>query len=173
VIKVLVSSCLLGERVRYHGDDARCTSEILERWAAEGRIVAACPETTAGLPVPRPPAEIGGGDGRDVLAGRVRVGDSTGKDVTEILLKGARATLELAQANDVKLAVLKDGSPSCAVTYVHDGTFRGQRDPGLGVTAALLAQAGIALFNEKQLAEAAAYAETLEAGLGARDADDP
>jgi len=163
VIRVLVSSCLLGERVRYHGDDARCSSEILDRWKAEGRIVPACPETAAGLPVPRPPAEIGGGDGRDVLASRVRVGDMAGRDVTELFLSGARSTLELALANGVRLAVLKDGSPSCAVTYIHDGTFRNQRDPGLGVTAALLAQNGIELFNEHQLEQAAAHLESLEA----------
>lgn len=163
MIKVLVSSCLLGEPVRYHGGDAHCPSTILDRWRAEGRLVPACPETAAGLPVPRPPAEITGGDGAAVLQGDAFVGDGTGADVTALFVRGARTTLELAVAHGVRLAVLKDGSPSCATSYIHDGSFRGQRAAGHGVTAAVLSQAGIRLFNERQLEEAAAYLEGLEA----------
>ena len=153
----------MGEAVRYHGGDAPCTSGILDRWRAEGRLVVACPETAAGVPVPRPAAEIAGGDGSAVLRGEASVGDSTGADVTAVFLRGARLTLELAVANGVGLAVLKDGSPSCATTYIHDGTFRQQRDRGQGVTAALLSQAGIRLFNERQLEQADAYLRELEA----------
>jgi uncharacterized protein YbbK (DUF523 family) len=147
VIKVLVSSCLLGEPVRYHGGAATLESGVLDRWRAEGRVVAACPEVAGGLSVPRAPAEITGGDG-----------DS----VTAAFLAGARRTLDLARAAGVGLAVLKDGSPSCGTTYVYDGTFRGQRSAGRGLTAALLAQNGIPVFSERQLAEAAAYVESLE-----------
>jgi uncharacterized protein YbbK (DUF523 family) len=162
VIRVLVSSCLLGEPVRYHGGDALCPSSILDRWREEGRLVPVCPETAAGLPVPRPPAEIIGGDGAAVLRRAAQVGDGTGTDVTEAFLRGAHAALEAARAHDIRLAVLKDGSPSCATSYIYDGSFRGQRDAGQGVTAALLAQAGIRLFSERQLAEAAEYLESLE-----------
>jgi uncharacterized protein YbbK (DUF523 family) len=162
MIKILVSSCLLGEAVRYHGGDARCESEVLQRWKAEGRLVSVCPETAAGLPVPRPPAEITGGDGTAVLKGEAFVSDSTGTDITAPFLQGGRAVLETAVAHGVRLAILKDGSPSCATTYIHDGTFRSQRWPGLGVTAALLAEVGIRLFNERQVEEAAAYLATLE-----------
>jgi uncharacterized protein YbbK (DUF523 family) len=162
MIKVLVSACLLGERVRYHGEDAPCPSEILDRWKAEGRLVSACPEMAGGLPVPRPPAEITGGDGYAVLKQEAIVGDSTGVDVTEAFLLGARATLELALASGARLAVLKDGSPSCATSYIHDGSFRGQRGPGQGVTTALLSQAGIRVFSERQLEDAAAYLLALE-----------
>lgn len=63
--RVLVSACLLGERVRYDGRDARASSPILTRWLAEGRVVPFCPEVAAGLGVPRPAAEIQGGAVRD------------------------------------------------------------------------------------------------------------
>lgn len=168
MIRVLVSSCLLGEPVRYHGGDAPCPSPILERWKTEGRLVPACPEIAAGLPVPRPPAEIAGGDGVSVLKGDAVVGDLSGTDVTAKFVQGARATLELALAHGVRLAILKDGSPSCATSYVYDGTFRGQRGGGQGVTAALLSEAGIRAFSERQLEEAAAYLETLESEPGDR-----
>lgn len=162
MIRVLVSSCLLGEPVRYHGGDALCESGVLARWRLEGRLVPICPETAAGLPVPRPPAEIAGGDGAAVLRGEAQVGDSTGTDVTTAFLSGARTALDAALATGARLAVLKDGSPSCATTYIHDGSFRGQRDRGMGVTAAMLAHAGIRLFNERQLDEAARYLESIE-----------
>ena len=163
MIRVLVSSCLLGEPVRYHGGDAHCPSEILDRWRAEGRLVSACPETAGGLPVPRPPAEIAGGDGNAVLRGDAYVGDITGADVTAAFVAGARATRETAAAQGIRLAVLKDGSPSCATRYIHDGSFRAQRCPGQGVTAAMLSQAGVRLFNENELEQAAAYLDSLEA----------
>jgi uncharacterized protein YbbK (DUF523 family) len=162
MIKVLVSACLLGERVRYHGGDASCSNEILDRWKGEGRLVSVCPEVAGGLPVPRPPAEIAGGDGHAVLTGEGCVGDGTGADVTEAFLRGARATLDAAIAGGARLAVFKDGSPSCASTYIHDGTFRGQRCRGQGVTTAMLVEAGIPVFNESQLGDAAAYLQDLE-----------
>jgi uncharacterized protein YbbK (DUF523 family) len=56
--KVLISGCLVGLKVRYHGGDALCNSQIIDRWAKEGRIVSICPEVSAGLPVPRPSSEI-------------------------------------------------------------------------------------------------------------------
>lgn len=162
-----MSACLLGERVRYHGDDAALESDVLARWRAEGRVVPACPETSAGLPVPRPPAEILGGDGDAVIDGKAPVGDGTGADVTAQFLAGGRATVGLARMQGVRLAVLKDGSPSCGSTYVHDGTFRGQRSVGHGVTTALLLRDGIRVFNERQMAEAAAYLASLEAASAA------
>jgi uncharacterized protein YbbK (DUF523 family) len=166
MIKVLISSCLLGERVRYHGGDALLASGVLERWRAEGRLVPVCPETAAGLPVPRPPAEILGGDGGGVLRGEVAVGDGSGKDVTAAFVAGARAALEAARTAGARLAILKDGSPSCATSYLYDGTFRGQRGAGQGVTAALLEQSGIRVFSERQVDEAAAYLASLEPPAG-------
>lgn len=173
MIKVLVSSCLLGERVRYHGGDASCPDEILDRWKQEGRLVPVCPEMAAGLPVPRPPAEIVGGDGNSVLTKEAYVGDFSGADVTDAYLRGARATLEAALASGVRLAVFKDGSPSCATTYLYDGSFRGQRSSGQGVATALLSQAGIRVFSERQLEDAAAYLQTLETEVKERASRQP
>ncbi len=163
MIRVLVSSCLLGEKVRYHGGDALCQSSILERWLAEGRVVPVCPETAAGLPVPRPPAEIAGGDGHAVLERRAAVADHTGSDVTASFIQGAHSALAAARSEGARLAVLKDGSPSCGSSYIFDGTFRGQRDHGQGVTAAALSRIGIRVFSERDLEDAARYLESLEA----------
>jgi uncharacterized protein YbbK (DUF523 family) len=151
MIKVLVSACLLGERVRYNGADARCASEVLERWAREGRLVPFCPEVAGGLPVPRPAAEIAGGDGGAVLRGAAPVRDPSGRDLTGFFLAGARGALAAAQAEGARLAILKEGSPSCGTAAIYDGTFTGTRRAGPGVTAALLEDNGIRVFSERQL----------------------
>ncbi len=154
---VLVSACLLGERVRYNGRDAQASSAILERWRAEGRLVPFCPEVAGGLGVPRPAAEIQGGGGADVLAGRARVVTAAGADVTHAFERGAQLALAEAIAHDVRVAILKDGSPSCGTGQIADGSFSGGRRDAAGVTAALLERHGIRVFSEHQLAEADAY----------------
>jgi len=162
MIKVLVSACLLGERVRYHGGDAASSDPVLERWQREGRLVPFCPEVAGGLPVPRPAAEIKGRGGGAVLAGRGRVVTSAGADVTDAFLAGARACLEAARRCGARVAVLKEGSPSCGTTQVYDGTFRARRRSGAGVAAALLAESGVQVFNESELEAARRYVAGLE-----------
>ncbi len=45
--KVLVSACLIGQKVRYDGSAKLAGHAIIERWHNEGRIVALCPEVAA------------------------------------------------------------------------------------------------------------------------------
>ena len=81
--RVLISSCLLGNPVRYDGRGVPHGDAILARWREEGRVVAVCPEVAGGMPIPRPPAEIDPGENAaSVLAGRARVVAVTGDDVT-------------------------------------------------------------------------------------------
>lgn len=162
MIRVLVSACLLGEPVRYNGDDARTEDAVLERWREEGRVVPFCPEVAGGLDVPRPPAEIDCGDGVTVLAGGARVVTAAGTDLTEVFAKGAHLALGAALEHGAGLAVLKEGSPSCGTRQIHDGTFSGTRRSGPGVTSALLEEHGIRVFSESRLAAAAAYLRSLE-----------
>lgn len=155
--RILVSACLLGRRVRYDGGAKTSADERLAEWRREGRLVAFCPEVQGGLPVPRPAAEIeGGAGGEAVLDGRARVLATDGSDVTAEFLAGARAALEAARKAGARLAVLKEGSPSCGVLTVYDGSFTGRRVAGRGVTTALLERHGIRVFDENHLDEAAA-----------------
>ena len=166
---VLVSACLLGQAVRYNGGDKRCDDDILQRWLSEGRVVAICPEVAGGLPVPRPAAEIAGGaGGRTVLEGLARVVDSSGRDVSAHFVDGAEHAARLARARGIRVAVLKEGSPSCGSSFSYDGSFARVRVPVPGVTAARLIQDGIAVYSEEQLAQADARLRQLEAA-GLRD----
>ena len=162
MIKVLVSACLIGERVRYNGMINSCGSSILADWKRQGRIVPFCPEVAAGLSVPRPSSEIAGGDGSTVWRGDARVVNINGQDVTKYFLDGAQKALELTRSLKITLAVLKEGSPSCGSTYIYDGSFSGIKIPGRGVTSVLLGENGIRVFNEREIPEAVAYLKTLE-----------
>ncbi len=122
--RCLVSACLTGLCTRYDGRSK--PSPECRRLLAQYHWIPVCPEQLGGLPTPRTPADLAGGDGFAVLAGTARVIDREGQDCTGRFLLGARQTLAIARAQDIRLALLKAGSPSCGV---HSRT---------GVTAALL-----------------------------------
>lgn len=153
--KILVSACLLGAPVRHDGGHKRVDSDILDRWRAEGRLVPACPEEIGGLGTPRPASERRGD----------RVYAKTGEDVTDAFLRGAEAALSLARRHECRFALLKESSPSCGASLIHDGTFQGRKIPGEGVAAAHLRANGIAVFSEDEIeALAAALDQQIPAG---------
>ncbi|MCP9949501.1 DUF523 domain-containing protein [Actinomadura madurae] len=160
--RILVSSCLVGRPVRYDGKAKPVSGGLVERWRAEGRLVPFCPEVSGGLGVPRPPAEIVGGDGGDVLDGTARIRTGTGEDVTEEFLRGARLALDAARRSGARVALLKEGSPSCGGHRIYDGTFTGSPVPGTGVTTALLRRSGVHVFSEDELDDLAALLTSLE-----------
>lgn len=151
--KVLVSACLLGQPVRYDGR-ASGHPDVLRHWQAEGRVVPLCPEVAGGLATPRPPAEIPGGQGAQVLDGQAQVLTVTAMDVTAAFLAGAQQALALVRRHGIRVAVLKAGSPSCGNRLTYDGSFSGVKVAGEGVTAALLRREGVQVFSELELDEA-------------------
>jgi len=155
--RILISACLLGERVRYHGGDSRIEHPILRRWQEEGRLVSICPEVAGGLATPRPAAEIVvTSEGRRVLT-------AAGQNVTGAFERGAKAAADACAANGIRIAILKDGSPSCGNRWTYDGSFSGRRIEGLGTTAARLRATGVRVFSEFEIGGAADYLETLDA----------
>jgi uncharacterized protein YbbK (DUF523 family) len=154
--KIFVSACLLGERVRYHGGDARLEHPILRRWQDEGRLVPLCPEVSGGLATPRPAAEIAATpEGRRVLT-------AAGADLTLSFERGAEAAAHACASHGVRMAILKDGSPSCGSRSIYDGSFSGKKVNGQGVTAALLRAAGVRIFSESEIDAANDYLRALE-----------
>ena len=97
-----------------------------------------------------------------MLDGRLPVLTIEGDDVTAAFVDGAEQALALVREHDIRLALLKARSPSCGNLENYDGSFSGVRVPGEGVTAALLKRAGVKVFNEMQLDEAAAELARLE-----------
>lgn len=142
--KILVSACLCGDPCRYDGKAVPCDDPIFLRWLEEGRFVQVCPEVLAGLGVPRGESQRKGN----------RVVTIDGKDVTEAFYEGAEATLALAKQEDVAFCILKQRSPSCGSSIIHDGTFSGVKIPGQGVTTEILRNGGYTVVGEDQMEEA-------------------
>lgn len=141
---MIVSACLLGRACRYDGR-ARPAPGVLA--ALEGQeLVPVCPEELGGLGTPRPGAELRGGDGAAVLAGRAGVfTEAEGHEVTAAFVRGALQAAALGEG--ATAAVLKARSPSCGVGQTHiDGAVRA----GDGVFAALLRARGLALRTDEE-----------------------
>jgi len=142
---VAVSWCLCGRECRYDGTSKPDSQaiELMEKGAA-----CICPEVMGGLPVPREPAEIVGGDGYDVLDGKAKVITVSGKDVTAEYVAGAQAALRICMERGISHALLKAYSPSCGSGCIYDGSFSGNKKPGDGVTAALFKRNGITISSK-------------------------
>ncbi len=148
VLPVLVSACLAGCACRFDG--SANTDDEVSRLVAEGRAVLVCPEEDGGLGTPRPPAEIVGGDGWDVVAGRARVVTRDGVDVTREYLEGAQKALDAARRAGATMAILKARSPSCGKAQIYDGSFSRTLKHGDGVTVALLQANGVRVVTDEE-----------------------
>lgn len=141
-ILVGVSTCLLGEKVRWdagHKHD-RYLTDILGRYFT---FVPACPEAEVGMGIPREPVHLEG----ELDAPRM-IGNKSGEDWTDRMHRYARRKLkELAPLN-LAGYVLKRASPSCGMERVpvrkpaakSGGPTGMPRKAGVGLFAAELQQ---------------------------------
>ena len=65
--RVLISACLVGLNTKYDGGNNY--NQVFADMVKRGEAVPFCPEQAGGLPTPRSPSEITGGDGQDVVEG--------------------------------------------------------------------------------------------------------
>jgi len=146
---IIISKCLLGIPCRFDGKAIKQkNSDIFFNLHNKGSIPV-CSEEMGGLPTPRPPAEIQGGDGIDVISGNINVETKNKEDVTLAYIKGAKETLQQARDNKIELAILKSRSPACGCGQIYDGTFSGKLKKGDGVTTALLKSAGYKVITDE------------------------
>jgi len=149
--KILISACFLGERVRYNGEVKTLVNEQINSWQQQGRLISVCPEVIAGLPVPRPPAEIDPAS-KQIITSEDQV-------VTTQFNQGAEQALFLCQKYNISFALLKESSPSCGSNTIYDGSFSQKKIAGEGVTTTLLRRHGIQVFCEDSIEELASLIE--------------
>ncbi|SFV50406.1 Purine nucleoside phosphorylase [hydrothermal vent metagenome] len=136
--KLLISSCLIGENVKYNGKNNLIDlTQLREKY----ELIPFCPEVAGGLPTPRPPSEI-------ISTTPLKLINCQGEDVTDNFIKGAKKTVDLVKKEGIKKALLKANSPSCSSTFVYDGTFSGKLIKGKGVTTLFLEEIGVEVFDE-------------------------
>ena len=136
-MKIMVSACLLGDNVKYNGGNNK--NDKLIDFLKDYEIIKVCPECLGGLSTPR--------DSSEIINNRVFTNKNI--DVTNEFMLGARKTLEIAKANNIKVAILKKNSPSCGSDTIYDGTFSHKVVDGDGITAKLLKENNIIVFNEE------------------------
>ena len=138
-MKIAVSACLLGENCKYNGGNNY--SKKLVEFLRNHQVISICPEVLGGLPTPRKPAEIVGGE--------VKLED--GRSVDYEFEKGAQIALDKVINNQVDLVILQSRSPSCGVNKIYDGSFSGRLIDGKGVFAKLLEENDIDVIDVEDL----------------------
>ncbi len=144
---LIISACLAGEKCRYNGEGFDYPA--LRKLVEEGKAISVCPEMLGGLPIPRDPNEIVGGNGFDVLDGKAQVVTNRGVQTTAAFIRGAAEVLAVVRKSGTRVAILKERSPSCGSTMIYDGTFKKRGISGCGCTAAVLLREGIKVYSEK------------------------
>lgn len=111
-IRLGVSSCLLGEQVRYDGGHKhdRYITDTLGRFFS---FIAVCPERDCGMPVPREAMRLVG----DVAAPRL-VTVKTGRDLTEQMQRFCDEKTEQLADADLCGFIFKKNSPSSGLFRV-------------------------------------------------------
>jgi uncharacterized protein YbgA (DUF1722 family)/uncharacterized protein YbbK (DUF523 family) len=157
-IRVAVSSCLVGERVRYDGDHKR-DAFIAETLNEAFELVPICPETAIGMGVPRPPIRLVG----DPASPRALGVDDPDLDATAALASfGRRMAREL---DDIDAYIFKSRSPSCGAARVKVyGAGMTPRAQGVGLYAReiMARQPLLPVADEEQLADPAARDNFIE-----------
>ena len=102
-----ISTCLLGENVRYDGAEKR-DPVLLDAFGDDVEWVPICPEVECGMTVPRDSMHLADDPDSPRL-----VTTSTGEDQTERMQKWIRSRLEELAGSDLWGFVLKSRSPSC------------------------------------------------------------
>lgn len=139
--KILISACLIGDKTKYDGGDNLSKNPFLDQLLEKYELVPYCPEVGGGLSTPRLPSE----------RKKDRVINIEGKDVTKEYHKGADRALDLCLYLGIKVAILKERSPSCGVHEIHDGSFSERLIKGEGVTTELLRRKGIRVISEDEI----------------------
>ncbi|RLP55062.1 MAG: DUF523 domain-containing protein [Ketobacter sp.] len=144
-----ISSCLTGNKVRYDGAD-KFNGIVAEHIQPFVNLLPLCPESMAGLGIPRPPVNLVQTGGQIRALGR----DVANLDVTERLLSMGQ---RIANAYpELKGFIVQSRSPSCGFNttpvYTTDQTdvitYQGS---GLFVTALLQCMPGLPILNDCEL----------------------
>ena len=134
-IRVGISSCLLGQEVRFDGGHKR-DAYIMGTLSQFFEFVPVCPEEAVGLGIPRQPIRlVRSGKGVRVVG----VKDPR-LDPTDALAEFGRQTA--GRLDDVSGYILKNNSPSCGMERVKIYSEKGMPErKGVGIYAAALMEA--------------------------------
>ncbi len=140
---VAVSACLLGQAVRYDGQD-KYTSLIAEELNKYCKLIAVCPEVEIGLGVPRTKIQL------TQIGTSIKVlkTDGINSDVSSALQKFA---IQFVNQNALSGLVLQDKSPSCGVGNTALFSASGEQ---IGLSSGLFAKTIMDIMPELVIVQA-------------------
>lgn len=137
--KILISACLVGDKVRYDGKG--CYNPLIKKLLQYYELVPFCPEVEGGLKSPRKRSE----------RRRNEVRNESLEIITEKFDLGAEKALNICQYLNIKMAIMKEDSPSCGVHQIYNGYFQNRKIPGQGWTTELLTKHGIKVISDQEI----------------------
>jgi uncharacterized protein YbbK (DUF523 family) len=159
-IRIAISSCLLGESVRYDGGHKRDQS-VIDAFGTLVEWVPVCPEVEMGLSIPREPIQVVKAD-----AGPLRlIGAETGSDYAGRMREYATPKLDALAALGLCGYIFKSRSPSCGLRDVPVFDREGRlRQTGRGMFAAAITERfpDLPVADEARLSDATARDEFLQ-----------
>jgi uncharacterized protein YbgA (DUF1722 family)/uncharacterized protein YbbK (DUF523 family) len=127
-LRVGISSCLLGEKVRYDGGH-KLDHFLVDTLGRYVEFVPVCPEVEMGLPVPREALRLVGDPENPLL-----VTSRTGEDLTDSMLSWARRRVRELEAEELGGFIFKSRSPSSGMERVKVYDQRGvAHKSGVGI----------------------------------------
>ncbi|MDA2978957.1 MAG: DUF523 and DUF1722 domain-containing protein [Actinomycetota bacterium] len=133
-IRIGVSSCIIGEEVRYNGGHSRqrYLTDVLAQFV---EYVPVCPEVEIGMGVPRPTIRLVQADD-----GLQLVDPKNDINWTSAMNRYSRTRTAELGSQDLDGFVLKKGSPTCGLERVKVYTDSGVGNQGQGLFASALVQ---------------------------------
>ena len=128
-IKIGISSCLLGNQVRYNGGHQR-DRFITDTMAEYCEFVPVCPEVECGLPIPRESMRlVGSVDSPRLVTGKSKI------DQTDRMKQWMKRRLDALDAEDLVAFIFKTKSPSSGLrsvkVYAENGNVNSYKGQGL------------------------------------------
>ena len=143
---IIISACLLGRECRYNGGHSKISK--LDNLDVE--FITVCPEEAGKLGTPRPSAELKS-SAKEVIKGTGKIVTISGVDVTAQFLEGSKKELLKLKLANVKIAVLKSGSPSCGYGNIYDGSFTGNLCKGNGIFSQMCEDEGVKVISSDNI----------------------
>ena len=164
-LRILVSACFTGVICGFDNQAYTDYPTMIKLFKYDNiKLSRFCPEDFS-FGTPRRLCDIHDGDGFDVLDGKAKVLTEEGNDWTEGMIAASEKMLEVAQKNDVELAVLMDVSAACGSQVIYKGR-RTADNPvhqiGAGVAAAQLIRNGIKVISQRDYASLEALYHKLD-----------
>ncbi len=144
-ITIAISSCLLGQNVRYDGKRKKADS-LIEQLEKIAVLLPICPEVEIGMPVPREKLHL-----IRQSENLIMVAEKSGKDWTEAMREFGNKRILKNDFKEISGIILKSKSPSCGLktTKVYEnGNLVSEQGDGLFASSVLKLYPALPITDE-------------------------